>query len=68
MSEIETTTEPTPTKTLDQHAADLDAWLKARGLVPVVVARGNVTGSLTRIEDFMPASHAATFILKPVSR
>lgn len=56
------------TKTLDQHAAELDAWLEARGLVPLVVARGNVTGSLTRIEDFMPASHTATFILQPVNR
>lgn len=72
MSEIITSAEnvnppgqPTTTKTLDQHAADLDAWLAERGLVPLVVAQGKVTGALAPIADFMPASHLATWILQP---
>jgi phage gp36-like protein len=39
------------TKTLDQHAAELDAWLKARGLVPVVVMQGIDTGHISPIAD-----------------
>lgn len=52
-------------KTLDRHAAELDAWLKERGLVPVVVARGRVSGGLSPIDDFMPATHDAVFTLQP---
>lgn len=64
----EETQETQPAKTLDQHAAELDAWLQARGLVPMVVARGKRTGALSSIDDFMPDTHAATFILQPVRR
>lgn len=60
-------TEPTPTKTLDQHAADLDAWLKARGLVPVVVMQGIDTGHISPIADYVRQypGHRPTFILQP---
>lgn len=55
-------------KTLDQHAADLDAWLKERGLQPIVVARGIRTGALVPVDDFMPDTHVATFVLQPVQK
>lgn len=58
----------TPAKTLDQHAADLDAWLAERGLAPMIVARGRVSGALSPIADFMPATHDATFILQPTKQ
>ena len=57
-------TEPTPpTKTLEQHQADLNQWLQERGLVPVVVAVGKYTGTPSPIADFMPRTHDAQFFL-----
>lgn len=63
MSEqIEATPAP-PTKTLEQHQADLNQWLQERGLVPMVVAVGKRTGAPSAIADFMPPTHDAQFIL-----
>lgn len=51
-------TEQTPL-TPEQAMAELEATLKRLGLVPSIVARGNVTGKASPIEDFMPHTHTA---------
>lgn len=45
--------------TPDQAMAELEATIKRLGLTPFIVARGNVTGKVSPIEDFMPSTHTA---------
>lgn len=59
--------EEQPTQpTLEQHGADLEAWLKARNLTIVVIAVGKRTGATMPIADFMPDTHNASFALAQV--
>lgn len=62
----EDTTEATKAPTIQQHAADLEQWLKARNLAIAVVAVGKRTGATMPIADFMPDTHEATFALTEV--
>lgn len=45
--------------TPEQAMAELEATLKRLGLMPFIVARGNVTGKVCDIADFMPHTHTA---------
>ena len=58
--------EVTAQPTIQQHAADLEQWLKARNLAITVVAVGKRTGATMPIVDFMPDTHDATFALTQV--
>lgn len=46
-----------PALTPEQAMAELEATLRRLGLVPHIVARGNVTGKVCDITDFMPYTH-----------
>ena len=50
---------PVVDATPQQAMAELEATLSRLGLVPFIVARGNVTGKVAPIEDFMPPTHTA---------
>lgn len=58
------------TKTAEQQDIEqlriaFDAWLAEHGVQPLVVARGRRSGQLSPIDDFMPDSHEASFVLVP---
>jgi len=50
--------------TMEEHMADLQQWLRERGLIPVVVAVGKRSHAASPIADFMPDTHVAIFTLQ----
>lgn len=72
MTDVKLPVKPAPTlsqaceKPMTQHAADLEKWLKERGLAILVIAVGKRTGGHAPIADFMPDTHEATFALVQV--
>lgn len=64
-SKAPTAEAPAP-KTLAQLQVELQTWLDQNHLQVAVMAHGLRTGQFAPIEDFMPATHEATFVVQRV--